>query len=122
LVILILSPFVWIFEAPAASRTSAVLPSVAGRVTYFGYPAADMYICLDSGHAHCALGWIHHDGSFHIDEVNSNRPGTLPGQYRAHISSQANGPSLPVRYQDARTSGLVMDVESDWNYFDIDLP
>ncbi len=122
LVMLILAPFILYFEAPAATRTSADLPSVAGRVNYHGHPVTDMYICLDSGHAHCALGWIKPDGSFDIDEVNSNRPGALCGHYHAHISSQMNGPSLPARYQDSQTSGLEMDVELDWNYFDIDLP
>ena len=119
--IMVLAPFVLCLEPLASPRKPPDLPSVAGRVTYFGRPITDMYICLDLGQAHSALGLLQPDGSFRIVHVNSGRPGALPGQYHAHISSPLNGPSLPARYQDSRTSGLEIDVESDWSYFNIDL-
>ena len=47
--------------------------------------------------------------------------GAIPGRYHAHLYTEPHGPSLPAKYADSRTSGLEIDIASDWNDLNIDL-
>jgi hypothetical protein len=80
-----------------------------------------MYICLDGEGGHSALSSLGEDGSFRLVSFEYGEEGALAGQYRAHLDSYANAPALPPKYRDSRTSGLEIDIASDWNHLDIDL-
>ena len=80
-----------------------------------------MYICLDSNGAHAALGSLGDDGSFRLLNAQYFEEVRPPGRYRAHLNGYVNAPKLPAKYGDSGTSGLEIDVASDWNHVDIDL-
>ncbi len=113
-----LTPFLFCLEAPAPHRQRQ-LSTVTGRVTYSGHPMNHMYICFDSDEGHSALGTLGNDGSFRL--ISYGEDGACPGRYRAHLYPFVNAPVVPARYKDSQTSGLEIDVASDWNYLNIDL-
>ena len=95
---------------------------VTGRLTYSGKVLTDMTLCLDSPDGlHSAYASIRSDGSFRLINMMGNRLGAAPGQYHAHLYTHSNGPAIPVKYHDSKTSGLVINVTSGWNDFKIDL-
>jgi hypothetical protein len=101
---------------------SLELSDVTGRLTYSGQPLNDMTLCLDSTPGiHCAYASLSLDGSFRLISMTGNNTGAAPGRYHAHLYTHLHGPSLPARYRDPRTSGLEIEVASDWNEFDINL-
>ena len=113
-----LTPFLLSLQPPPAHPD---LYSVTGRVTYAGHPITNMYICIDVDGEHSSFSALRNDGSFSLMNFLYNEDGALAGRYRAHLGSYDNAPALPARYEDSRTSGLVVDVASDWTYLDIDL-
>jgi hypothetical protein len=114
------SPFALCF-ASAESKVVYLSP-VTGRVTISGQPASDMTLCLDSGGVHVAFGPLDSDGTFRLNDMRWVEGGVEPGSYHAHLYSRAGGGEIPTRYLDPKTSGIVIDVASDWNDFRIDLP
>jgi hypothetical protein len=95
---------------------------VAGRLTIAGRPASDMTLCLDMGGAHCAYGQLHEDGSFRLSNMRWFDGGAEPGRYHAHLYTHAGGASIPTPYLNPATSGIVIDIASDWNELSINLP
>ena len=116
----LLSPFALCFASMESSRVR--LSPVAGKLTIAGRPASDMFICLDSGGVHTAYGMLGDDGSFRLRTVRWFDGGAEPGRYHAHLYTHANGAEIPAKYRNPETSGIVIDVDSDWNEFHIDLP
>ncbi len=115
-----LSPFALCLGSPAAPEGR--YSPVTGRVTYLGRPLGNMIICLDSNGQHSAYAPLQADGTFHLLNMNWIYDGVLPGRYRAHLFTDPSGPKLPSKYRDPATSGIELDVASDWNDFRIDLP
>jgi hypothetical protein len=118
--LLAMAPSVLCFETPASSPME--LSEVTGRMTYFGKPLNGMILCLDSASGvHCAFGSLRADGSFRLINVIGNYTGAVPGRYHAHLYTRPDGPSLPAKYADSSTSGLEIEIASDWNELTIDL-
>ncbi len=115
-----LSPFALCFASVASK--GVVLSPVAGRVTIAGRPAGDMTICLDSGGVHSAYGALANDGTFRLRNMRWFDGGAEPGRYHAHLYTHAGGAEIPPRYCDPQTSGIVIDIDSDWHELRIDLP
>jgi hypothetical protein len=110
---------VLLWNAPALHRP---LSAVSGRVTYSGRPVGNMSICLDSEDGHSATSVLKDDGSFQLMNFKHWEPGAIPGRYHAHLlAGRGNHWVLPDKYKDIRTSGLEIDVASDWSYLNIDL-
>lgn len=114
------SPFALVFASTETSRVP--LSRVTGRVTVSGRPFNNTMICLDSGGTHCAFGWVASDGTFRLSNLTFAGGGAEPGCYRAHFFSPHGGRSIPSQYTDPKTSGIEINVASDWNDFRIDLP
>jgi hypothetical protein len=107
--------------APIGLSTGpAGLAPVTGQVQLNGQPISDVLICFDAEGDHSACASADVDGSFRIYTRGRGR-GLAPGTYRVHLFSAPGGPSVPSKYQDAGTSGLVVDVDQDWNDFSFDL-
>ncbi len=113
-----MTPFLFCLEAPTRDLN---LSAVSGRVTYSGHPITNTYICFDSDGGHSALSALQDDGSFQLVNFQYNKPGAFPGQYHAHLGPHTNAPVVPAKYRDSRTSGVVIDVASDWSYLIIEL-
>jgi hypothetical protein len=94
---------------------------VTGTVTYAGQPVDDLIVCLDSGDSHAASGAVGPDGSFRLSTLARPTNGAPPGKYRAHLINYRAGRLLPAKYGDPRTSGLEIEIASDWNHVNIDL-
>jgi hypothetical protein len=113
------SPFALIFESSSAKLT---LSDVTGRVTCSGRPLNDVTICLDSaGGVHSAFGSLGSDGSFRLLSMNEGCAGASPGRYHAHLYSHRQATKLPEKYRDPQTSGLEIEIDSDWSDLHIDL-
>jgi hypothetical protein len=101
------------------SNPRVTLSDVTGRVTYPGHPLTGAAICLESGNQ-TAIGTLESDGSFRLMCING-RVGAFPGLYHAYLCSPLGGPSLPAKFRDPRTSGLEIEIASDWTELNIDL-
>jgi hypothetical protein len=120
LVVLAIVPSALCFEPATSPRVE--LSDVTGRLTYSGKALNDMTLCLDSpAGVHCAYASLRPDGSFRLINMDGFGMGALPGRYHAHLYTHPHGPSLPARYRDSKTSGLEIEVASDWNELNIDL-
>jgi hypothetical protein len=114
-----LSPFaLYCFELPSPEAT---LSEVTGRVTYSGRPLNDMILCLDSGGVHSAFSALKSDGSFRLVNMKEGCTGAYRGRYHAHLYSHFTGPSLPAKYGDPKTSGVEIEIGTDWSDLSIDL-
>lgn len=111
-------PFALCIDPPSGA-TSTV--PVTGHVTYSGHPLSDATICLDSGGDHTAYASLQPDGSFHVASMTWTDAGAMPGHYRAHVYTHANGPTFPAKYWSSKTSGIELDVAPGWNDFRIEL-
>jgi hypothetical protein len=108
-----------IFES---SRPKFSLSDVTGRVTCSGRPLNDVTICLDSpGGVHSAFGPLGSDGSFRLLSMSEGCAGASPGRYHAHLYSTSRASSLPDKYRNPGTSGLEIEIDSDWSDLHIDL-
>jgi len=97
------------------------LSDVTGRVTYSGRPLAGGYICLSSENGSVsAIGKLGSDGSFRL-QTGRDHLGALPGLYHAFLSVRKGGTALPSKFCDPRTSGLAVEIASDWCDLNIDL-
>ena len=90
-------------------------------MTYSGRPLNDMTICLDSDGLHSAFCTLKSDGSFRLLSINEARVGAFRGRYHAHLYSHPGGPSLPAKYGDPETSGVELEIDTDWSDLHIDL-
>ena len=115
-----LSPFALCFASPMSKEYR--LSPVTGRLTIAGRPAGDMTICLDVDGDHMAYGALDHDGTFHLSNMRWIDDGAVPGRYHAHLYTHSLGAEIPSKYLNPKTSGIVIDIASDWNDFHIDLP
>ena len=119
LAIIFFSPFALILASPQSKVSRS---GVTGRVTCSGRPLSDVMICLDAeGGDHSAFGPLGSDGSFQLLSMRDGCPGTAPGRYHAHLYTTAQGAKLPAKYRSTQTSGLEIEIESDWNELDIEL-
>jgi hypothetical protein len=112
------SPFVLCLDFAKPQNT---LSDVTGRVTYSGQPLNQMIICLDVGGVHSAFSMLNPDGSFRLRSMTEGCEGASRGRYHAHLFSQPNGPSLPAKFSDPTTSGVEIDINTDWSDLSIDL-
>jgi hypothetical protein len=119
-VLLAMVPSALCFEPSTSVRKT--LSDVTGRLTYAGEPLHGMTLCLDSVPGnHCAFATLQADGSFRLLNMDEGDSGVVPGRYRAHLYTNPHGSTLPARYSDPRTSGLEIEVPSDWSELNIDL-
>jgi hypothetical protein len=112
------SPFVLCLDIPIPQTA---LSDVTGRVTYSGRPLHDMTICLDSDGLHSAFCPLKSDGSFRLLCITASRAGAFRGRYHAHLYSTHGGQSLPAKYINPETSGLELEIDTDWSDFNINL-
>ncbi len=113
------SPFALILEP---SNPKYTLSDVTGRVTYSGHPLNDVIICLDTeGGVHAAFGSVGPDGSFRLLNMDGGYAGANPGRYHAHLYSTSQASNLPEKYRKSETSGLDIDIDSDWSDLHIEL-
>jgi hypothetical protein len=113
------------YEPPAREFEFAV---VTGRVTCGGRPlggeATIQFVRADDDRFD-AFASLHPDGSFQLQHLrNLGGEGIVPGLYRVYFttSSAAVGSSVGEKYQDARTSDLLVEVGPSWNDFVFSLP
>src|SRR5262249_37732103 len=116
-----LSPFALCFASVVESRGVRLSP-VAGRVTIGGRAASDLTICLDSGGVHTAYAQVDQDGRFRLRNMRWFDGGAEPGRYHAHLYTHAGGAPIPQQYLHPESSGIVIDIDSDWNELSINLP
>jgi len=114
------SPFALCLEFLSPENT---LSDITGRVTYSGRPLNDMTICLDSpGGVHAAYCALRSDGSFRLLRWTEGRAGVYRGRYNAHLyTHRRHGPSLPAKYANPGSSGVEIEIDSDWSDLNIDL-
>jgi hypothetical protein len=71
------------------------------------------------------MGSITPDGSFQLSlDSRRDRRGAVPGTYRVVIrplNPERTGPRVDSKYQDPRTTNLVVRVEAGWNDFRFNL-
>ena len=97
------------------------LAEVSGRVTFADQPFSGMiYFEPDRGRGPVAMGQVNPDGSFQL-YVNGQPElrGAVPGTYRVFVHLRVpdkTGSSLDSKYQDPRTTDLLVPVGPDWNY------
>jgi hypothetical protein len=104
-----------------SSPPKETLSDVTGRVTYSGRPLEHTTICLDSDGVHSAFSLLSPDGSFQLLSMTEYRVGASRGRYHAHLDSLPGGPPLPAKYRDPSTSGVEIEIDTDWSKLSIDL-
>jgi hypothetical protein len=103
------------------------LVQVSGRVTCADQPlsGAINFVSDDVGRPD-ATGLVNPDGSFRM-YVNGegHRQGVLPGTYRVVVHSgvlDKTGSRVDSKFQDPRTTDLLVHIERNWNYVRVNLP
>jgi hypothetical protein len=102
------------------------LAEVSGRVTCADQPFGGMiYFQPDRGNGPIAMGPVKPDGSFQL-YINgqSELRGAVPGTYRVFVHLRVPdkaGSRLDSKYQDPRTTDLLVRVVPDWNYLRFNL-
>jgi hypothetical protein len=102
------------------------LAQVSGRVTSANQPfSGAIYFQSEVDGGTSAMGLLDRDGSFQLC-VNGqrDRPGALPGTYRVFVrprDSDQTGPRIDSKYQDPRTTDVLVEVRPDWNYVGLNL-
>jgi hypothetical protein len=102
------------------------LAQVSGRVTCADQPFGGViYFEPDRGSGPFAMGLVNPDGSFQL-YVNGQLDlrGAVPGTYRVFVHLRVpdkTGSRLDSKYQDSRTTDLVVHVGPDWNYLRFNL-
>lgn len=124
IVLLPASLMVWWALAPGSMDSE--LAQVSGRVSCAEAPFSGViYFQPDRGRGPSSMGSIKPDGSFQL-YVNGQRDlrGAFPGTYRVYVRSHAAdraGSHLDSKYQDPRTTDLLVHVRPDWNYVSFNL-
>ena len=116
-----LSPFAFCFGSSEFGPEVPLSP-VDGRMTIGGHLPGQLAICLDNGPYHVACGWLKADGSFRLSDLRWYEGGVVPGTYHAHLFTHSQGPHIPLKYREAKTSGIVIHIAPGWNGLSIDLP
>ncbi len=103
------------------------MAKVSGTVTFNGVPIADATVTFVPEKGRVATGVTDKQGRFTMTTFEKN-DGALPGQYRVAISAQAaRSPkeaddaraTIPVKYSNSETSGLMVEVKMGVNEFQI---
>ena len=112
--------------ALAPGSTNFELAQVSGRVTCADRPFSGViYFLPDREGGPHAMGPVNLDGSFQL-YVNgrSDRRGAVPGTYRVFVHPRVpdeTGSRVDSKYQDPRTTDLLVHVGPDWNYVRVNL-
>jgi hypothetical protein len=107
----------WVYAPP---QQDIELVPVVGQVTYADHPFSGMiYFLAEDQRYPDANGPLDSDGSFRL-YMNGLRkcPGAAPGTYRVVIcprNADEFGSRVDPKYQDRRTSDLLVQVAPDWN-------
>ncbi len=107
--------------ALAPGSTNYELAQVSGRVTCANLPFSGViYFLPDHESGPMGMGPVNPDGSFQLYfNGQRHRQGVAPGTYRVFFRTRApnrTGSRLQSRYQNPRTTDLLVDVGPDWNY------
>jgi hypothetical protein len=128
--VVIMAPAVILCGRAYESRSRQFeLAAVTGRVTCGGRPLSGMatihFLAADD-HRFDAYAWLNPDGSFRLQTYsNLGDEGIGLGKYRVYFhtrQSAAVGSSIDRKYQDPRTSDLLVQVGPNWNDFLFSLP
>jgi len=112
--------------ALAPGSTNFELAQVSGRVTCADRPFSGViYFLPDQESGPFARGPVNPDGSFQL-YVNgrSDQRGAVPGTYRVFVRPRVSGKTgsrVDSKYQDPRTTDLLVHVGPDWNYIRFNL-
>jgi hypothetical protein len=112
--------------AMAPGSTEPELAQVSGQVTCADHPVTGtIYFISDQGGAAHAVGSMRPDGSFQLYMYGIlDRRGAVPGTYRVVVRPRVpdrTGSCVDSKYQDARTTDLLVPVGPDWNYVRLSL-
>ena len=103
------------------------LVQVSGRVTCADQPFSGAISFLsDDVRRPSATGLVNPDGSFRL-HFNGDRHlrGVVPGTYRVVVHPSVldkTGSRVDSKFQDPRTTDLLVHVERNWNYVRVNLP
>ncbi len=123
---LVLLPAFLVYWALAPGSTDLELAQVSGRVSCAEVPfSGEIYFQPERGRGPLAMGLVNSDGSYQL-YVNGQRDlrGAVPGTYRVYVHkrvSNTTGLHLDSKYQDPRTTDLLVDIRPDCNYVDFKL-
>ena len=112
--------------AMASVSKDSELAQVSGQVTCADHPVTGtIYFLSDQGGAPFAVGPVKPDGSFQV-YMNGlrDRRGAVPGTYRIVVHPRVadqTGSRVDSKYQDPRTTDLLVRVGPDWNYVRLNL-
>jgi hypothetical protein len=111
--------------AYSSPSNAPVRARVDGRATCGGHPLGGMWILFEEAGpgGHIVASLVGADGSFRMDPKRAS--GLSPGAYRVHFLPKQAGapdPSLDPKYEDPRTSGLLVHVGPGWNEIMLTLP
>jgi hypothetical protein len=110
----------------APGSKDSELAQVSGQVTCADHPVpGTIYFMSDQGGDPFAVGPVKPDGSFQL-YMNGlrDRRGAAPGTYRVVVRPRVpdqTGSSVDSKYQDPRTTDLLVHVGPDWNYVRLNL-
>ena len=110
--------------AVAPGSNNFELADVSGRVTCADHPfSGEIYFMPD--HGPFAMGQVNPDGSFQL-YVNGHPDlrGAFTGTYRVVVQTRVPdkmGSRVDSKYQDPRTTDLLVPVGPDWNYVHFNL-
>jgi hypothetical protein len=112
--------------ASAAGSKNLELAEVSGRVTCADQPFSGLiYFLPEHVSGPISIGAVNPDGSFELHvHGRLNRRGAVPGTYRVLIRprvSDKTGSRLDKKYQDPRTTDLLVNVGPNWNYLRLNL-
>ncbi len=112
--------------ALAAGSNNLKLAEVSGRVTCSDQPfSGQIYFLPEHVSGPISLGAVNPDGSFELHVHSQLNPrGAVPGTYRVLIFPRVSdriGSRLDKKYQDPRTTDLLINVGPDWNYLSLNL-
>jgi hypothetical protein len=102
------------------------LARVSGRVTCAGQPIGGaIHFAPENGRGPSASGLVNPDGSFQLLlNAQSDQQGVVPGTYRVVVRPRPLdkiASRVDRKYQDTRTTDLLVQVVPGWNYVHFNL-
>lgn len=112
--------------ALSPESTNPELARVSGKVTCANQPISGViHFVPEHGRGAGAFGFVESDGSFQLlANAQGDQKGVEPGTYRVVVRPSPSDKlrsRVDTKYQDARTTDLVVRVVQDWNYVNFNM-